>query len=69
MASDAPDSGSTVPQSSAGIKRALAALTWARQRGLASVLVLVSGHGAEAYADPTFREVLGRGMAWLAEPN
>jgi len=41
-------------------------LAWTRHYGQARVFVLASGHGAETYADPNFRAVLGRGIAWAA---
>jgi len=41
-------------------------LAWTRRYGQARVFVLASGHGAETYADPNFRAVLGRGIAWAA---
>lgn len=44
----------------------LHALAWTRMVGQARVFVLASGHGAETYANPSFREVLRRGILWAA---
>ena len=44
----------------------LHALAWTRTVGQARVFVLASGHGAETYANPSFREVLRRGILWAA---
>jgi type 1 glutamine amidotransferase len=41
-------------------------LAWTRQHGKARVFCYQSGHGPTAWADPTYREVLGRGIAWAA---
>jgi len=44
----------------------LHALAWTRTVGQARVFVFASGHGAETYANPGFREVLRRGILWAA---
>jgi type 1 glutamine amidotransferase len=46
--------------------QSLHALAWTRRYQLSRVFVLASGHGEETYTDPNFREVLRRGIAWLA---
>jgi hypothetical protein len=62
---DPPDATSQVllatdhPQS-------LQQLAWTRQHRNARVFCYQSGHGPTAYADPTYREVLSRGIAWAA---
>ena len=42
------------------------ALAWTRMYKKARVLVYASGHGKEAYTNPGFQAVLGRGIAWAA---
>jgi type 1 glutamine amidotransferase len=44
----------------------LHALAWTRTVGQVRVFVLASGHGAETYANESFRTVLARGIAWAA---
>lgn len=39
---------------------------WARRFGLARVFCLQLGHGASGFSNPTFREVLARGIRWVA---
>lgn len=46
--------------------RSLETLAWARDYRKARVFVFASGHGKEAYADPSFRTVLRRGIEWSA---
>jgi type 1 glutamine amidotransferase len=46
--------------------RSLSTLAWTRTHGKSRVFVLASGHGQETYADPDFRIVLQRGIAWAA---
>jgi type 1 glutamine amidotransferase len=42
------------------------AIAWTRQYGRARVFCYQSGHDGQAYADPSFRTVLARGMRWVA---
>ena len=44
----------------------MSALAWTRRVGEARVLCLQSGHGREAYTNPSFRIFLMRGIQWLA---
>ena len=46
--------------------RSLRTLAWTRSYKKARVFVFASGHGKETYADPNFRTVLQRGIAWAA---
>jgi type 1 glutamine amidotransferase len=46
--------------------QSLRALAWTRQVKRSRVFVLACGHGEETCTDAHFREVLGRGIAWLA---
>jgi trehalose utilization protein len=42
------------------------ALAWTRQVGRAPVFCYQSGHDRQAYANPSFRTVLARGIRWAA---
>ena len=42
------------------------ALAWTRQVGRSPVFCCQSGHGRDAYTDPSFRTVLARGIGWAA---
>ena len=49
--------------------RSMHTICWARRHGRARVLCLALGHDAAAWADPTFRALLERGMRWVARPS
>jgi hypothetical protein len=49
--------------------RSMRTICWARRHGRARVLCLALGHDATAWADPTFRAVLERGLRWVARPS
>ena len=49
--------------------RSMHTICWARRHGRARVLCLALGHDAAAWADPTFRALLERGMRWVAQPS
>jgi uncharacterized protein len=42
-------------------------VAWTRQLGKSRVFGLQSGHDTAAFSNPSFRTVLQRGIAWLAE--
>ena len=46
--------------------RSLRTIGWTRQYGQARVFCLESGHDDQAYTNPHLREVLARGIRWLA---
>jgi uncharacterized protein len=46
--------------------QSLHTLAWVRRHQESPVFVLACGHGEETYADANFREILRRGIAWLA---
>ena len=46
--------------------RSIGTLGWARQHRKARVFCLALGHGREAFKNPVFRTVIGRGIQWLA---
>jgi hypothetical protein len=46
--------------------RSMRALAWTRSHGVARVFCLVLGHDELAYTNPSFREVLVRGVRWAA---
>lgn len=46
--------------------RNLSTLAWTRVQGRARVFCYQSGHGRQAYDDPNYRTVLGRGVHWAA---
>jgi type 1 glutamine amidotransferase len=43
--------------------------TWTRRLGQSRVFCLQSGHDNATFGNPSFRMVLQRGIAWLAEPD
>ena len=45
---------------------AMEQVAWARQQGKCHVFCLALGHDNQAWSNPAFREVLGRGIAWAA---
>jgi len=46
--------------------KSMRCLAWAREFGEARVFCLQLGHDRAAYDHPSFREVLGRGVQWVA---
>lgn len=46
---------------------AMSEVAWARQQGDCRVFCLALGHDNQAWTNPGFREVLGRGIAWSAD--
>jgi type 1 glutamine amidotransferase len=46
--------------------KSMRTIAWTRQVGQARVFCLESGHDRVTFADPNFRTVLGRGIAWAA---
>jgi len=48
---------------------AMQQVAWARQQGDCRVFCLTLGHDNEAWTNPDFREVLGRGIAWSADKS
>lgn len=46
--------------------RSIRTLAWVRSYKKARVFVFTSGHGKQTYANPSFRTVLQRGIAWAA---
>lgn len=46
--------------------KSMHSIAWTRQVGQARVFCLESGHDHIAFADPNFRTVFGRGIAWAA---
>jgi len=60
-----PGAGSEVLLTTAHPK-SMTCLAWAREFGQARVFCLQLGHDRLAYEHPSFREVLGRGVQWVA---
>jgi type 1 glutamine amidotransferase len=46
--------------------KSMKTLGWARQYKQSRVFCLESGHDNQTWADPSFREVLRRGLLWCA---
>ncbi|MFQ6132499.1 MAG: ThuA domain-containing protein [Armatimonadota bacterium] len=46
--------------------KSMRSIGWTRRHGQARVFCLQSGHDNRAYANPSFRTVLSRGIQWLA---
>ncbi len=62
---DEPAEGSNILLTTAN-PRSMAAIAWTRQYGQSRVFCFQSGHDNRVFADPGFRTIVARGIAWSA---
>ena len=63
---DDPGKGSE-PLLTADHPKSMKTIAWTRQHKNARVFCLQSGHDNDTFVDPNFREVLARGIQWVAQ--